>query len=370
MNIKIVNSDQHVAKIKVIGIGGCGCNLVNYMSQRPTSGVNFLAVNTDSQALTNMNTQVECVQIGGNTTKGLGAGGKPEVARDAALSESDRLRDMVQGMDMVFVVAGMGKGTGTGASPVVAEIAREANILTVALIVMPFEFENRRQRAEEGLQNLAQVADSLIVAPNDKLRDALGDDVTMKEAYIAANDLLYNAVCGISDIINKHGEINVDFNDVRSAMSGKGKAVIGSSAATGEDRAGKAADAALRSELMENVDLSGASHVLLNISGNIRMSEMQRVVDVVRDNAPDLRGSITAGMSYDETLGDEVRVTIIITGVSDRYQPKILDNPNPSGNNARDFFETGRRQRDVNQQTAMHNGRAHRTPSVLRQQTN
>lgn len=372
MDIKLMDNDQHVAKIKVIGVGGCGGNLVDYMSQRPSSGVGFVAVNTDSQALAGMNQQVECIQIGGASTRGLGAGGRPEVAQEAARAEAERLRDVIAGMDMIFVVAGMGKGTGTGASPVVAEIARESGVLTVALVVMPFEFENRRKPAEDGLLALSKQADSLIVAPNDKLREALGEDVTMEQARIAANDLLYNAVCGISDIINKPGDINVDFNDVRSAMSGKGKAVIGSARASGGDRATAAAEAALRSDLMENIDLAGASHILLNITGSdTRLSEMYRVVEVIQEHVTDLRGSITTGMvRADDMESKELCVTIIVTGVSDRYQPKIVPDGGGAGSapGGGQFFESGRRRAGAAQAVA--GGRAHRTPAVLRQQTN
>ncbi|MCH9757566.1 MAG: cell division protein FtsZ [Proteobacteria bacterium] len=364
IDIKIVNNDQHIAKIKVIGVGGCGSNLVNYMSQRPTSGVNFVAINTDAQALASMSENLECIQIGNSTTKGLGAGGKPEVSREAALSESERLRDLLQGMDMVFVVAGMGKGTGTGASPVIAEISHELGILTVAVVVMPFKCENRAERAEGGLQALSKAVDSLIVAPNEKLREVLGEEVTVRQAYLAANDLLYNAVSGISDIINKHGDVNVDFNDVRSAMSGKGKAVIGSASASGEGRATKATEAALHSELMENVDLTGASHILLNITGDVSMGEMSRVDEVVKENIRDLRGEVTLGHCYDEAMGDELRVTVIVTGVSDRYQPKILENTN-SAKQANGFFESGRKQGNL-----LTEGKSHRTPSILREQTN
>ena len=373
MDIKLANSDHHVAKIKVIGVGGCGGNLVSYMSQRATSGVDFVAINTDSQALANVNPQVECIQIGSHTTQGLGSGGKPEVARDAAQSEIDRLRDAMNGMDMVFVVAGMGKGTGTGAAPIVAETAREMGVLTVSLVVMPFEFENRQSVAEEGLMMLSKRSDSLIVAPNDKLTDVMGEDVSLREAYLAANELLYNAVCGISDIINKHGEINVDFNDVRSAMSGKGKAVIGSSSASGEDRAVRAAEAALCSELMENVDLSGASNVLLNISGgDIRMAELSRIVEMIKESASNLRGSVTTGMASDDSMGNEIRVTIIVTGVSDKYQPKIVQPPEGAVKEGTSggFLSSGRRQRDINTRTEQHNGKQHRTPAVLRRQTN
>lgn len=366
-----VISDHHVAKIKVIGVGGCGCNLVNYMSQRHAVGVEFVAVNTDSQALAAVQPEIECIQIGGAETEGLGTGGKPNVSREAALADISRLRDVVSGMNMVFVVAGMGKGTGTGASPVIAEIAREQDILTVALVVMPFAYENRDKVAEEGLQALSKQADALIVAPNEKLREVLGAKVSMKQAYLAANDLLYNAVCGISDIINKPGMVNVDFNDVRTAMAGKGKAVIGSALATGEDRARVAAESALRSELMETVDLAGAAHILMNVTSNdVSIEEMEQAVQCVKEIATDLRGQVTSGLALDESMGDEVRVTIIITGVRDQYQPKILNNPEVKGTaNPGNFFESGRRPQTSH--SAGHNdSKQHRTPAVLRRQQN
>lgn len=379
MDIKIAKSDQHVAKIKVIGVGGCGGNLVSYMSQRPTSGVEFVAVNTDSQALANMSPSVECIQIGGQSTHGLGSGGRPEVAREAAQAEAQRLREVMSSMDMVFVVAGMGKGTGTGASPVVADIARELGVLTVALVVTPFEYENRGNIAEEGLLQLSKRSDSLIVAPNERLREVLGDDAKMTDAYLAAQALLYNAVSGISDIINKHGEVNVDFNDVRTAMSGKGKAVIGSASAKGEGRAVRAAESALRSELMENMDLSGASHVLLNVSGGgLSMGEMRGIVELVKENVTDLRGNVTPGFASDEEMGEELRVTIIITGVSDKYQPKILQPTDEEGGGG--FFQSGRGggggsyrtpkvlQRAVGAEAVA--SKPHRRPTVLMKQTN
>ena len=378
MDIKIAKSDQHVAKIKVIGVGGCGGNLVSYMSKRPTSGVEFVAVNTDSQALASMEPNVECIQIGGQKTGGLGSGGVPEVAREAAQNESERLREVISGMDMVFVVAGMGKGTGTGASPVVADIARELGVLTVALVVTPFNMENRTKIAEEGVLQLSKRSDSLIVAPNERLMEVLGANAPMNAAYLAAHAMLYNAVSGISDIINKHGVVNVDFNDVRTAMSGKGKAVIGSASAHGEGRAERAAESALRSDLMEHMDLSGASHVLLNISGGgVTLGEMNGIVELVKEHVTDLRGNITPGFASDEEMGDEMRVTIIVTGVMDKYQPKILQPAADEGAAADGgFFTSGRGGRTPAARTGTADGggglaaRAHLRPTVLKRQTN
>lgn len=366
MNIEIIGSDQHVARLKVVGVGGCGGNLVSYMSERPASGVEYVAINTDTQALKNMRDNIETIQIGGKDTRGLGAGGAPEVARKAALDAHDRLREVLRDMDMVFVVAGMGKGTGTGASPVVAELAREMGVLTVALVVMPFNFENRAKQAEAGLVALSKHADSLIVAPNERLMDVLGEEAEVSKAYIAANDLLYNAVCGVSDIINKHGEVNVDFNDVRTAMAGKGKAVIGSAVARGPDRAILAAQNALGSDLMESADLSGASHILVNLSGRkMLMKELKMVVELLGERVPDLRGQITQGMAEDENAGEELRVTIVVTGLSERYQPKMLQPPEDGGDAPAPQFESGRRGRG-----AEADGKPHRQPAVLRQQTN
>lgn len=359
------NSDSHMAKIKVIGVGGCGGNLVNYMSGRQTAGVSFVAVNTDSQALNAMREGVETVQIGIGSTGGLGAGGNPEVARAAAEAETDRLGELVAGFDMVFIVAGMGKGTGTGASPVIAEIAQKASVLAVSLAVMPFDHERRRKVAEEGLRMLAKSSDSLIVAPNERLLEAMGDDVTMNDAILAANDLLYNAVCGISDIINKPGVMNVDFNDVRAAMAGKGKAVIGSALADGEDRALRAAEQALQSELMENVDLAGASSVIVNISGwRVKMREMKDVVRVIEERVVDLRGSITHGMLDDETMGNDMRVTLVVTGVCEVRAASGGHIQNVGGEGGgggpRGPFDSGRGEA----------GGDRRTPSVIRRQTN
>lgn len=372
-NIQFIG-EQHSAKIKVVGVGGCGGNIVNYLSARKINGVRYAAVNTDAQALGLLGNGVERAQIGQALTGGLGAGARPEIAAQAAEAESERLREMVRGHDMVFVAAGMGKGTGTGAAPVVAKIAREEGALTVAVVTRPFRFERRDRQAESGLMEMTKHVDSLIIAPNEKLFEVLGAETTAKAALAAANEILYNAVCGVSEIITKPGMMNVDFNDVRSAMSAQGKAVIGSAIATGADRAEKATYAALRCPLMEDVDLSNATHVLVNITGNednAALGEMCRVQEIIGEHAPGCENAQFTGLVYDDAMGDSLRVTVIVTGVKDAFEVAAAPTLDVVRGEVRDpTFTSGRKRRQMEEMLDKNGGDERKIPTILRRQVN
>jgi cell division protein FtsZ len=303
-------------QIKVIGVGGGGGNAVDHMISRGVQGVEFVCANTDAQAL-NRSTAHHLIQLG---STGLGAGAKPEAGRAAAEEAVDRIRDSIKGANMLFITAGMGGGTGTGAAPVIARIAKEMGILTVGVVTKPFDFEgNRRMKAADaGLAELEANVDSLIVILNDKLLDVLGDDVTQDEAFAHANDVLKNAVGGISDIIHIPGLVNVDFEDVKTVMSEPGKAMMGTATASGPDRAHKAADAAVACPLLEGIDLSGARGVLVLIAagkGSFKLSESRNAMNTIRRYAAD-DAHVIYGTAYDESLGDQLRVTVIATGLS------------------------------------------------------
>ena len=272
---EIMEKDSQEAVIKVIGVGGCGGNAIEHMMTKNLSGVEFICANTDMQALKKSQAKT-VLQIGAEITKGLGAGAKPEVGRDAALEDRDRIAEMIDGADMLFITAGMGGGTGTGAAPIIAEVAKEMGILTVAVVTKPFAFEGKRTKvASEGLEELSQHVDSLIVIPNEKLMEVLGEDVPFLEAFRAANDVLHNAVSGIAEIINCPGLVNVDFADVRTVMSEMGMAMMGSAEASGPERARIAAEQAVASPLLEDVNLANARGVLINItaSASFKMKE-------------------------------------------------------------------------------------------------
>ncbi|WP_126464101.1 cell division protein FtsZ [Sulfuritortus calidifontis] len=304
------------AVIKVIGVGGCGGNAVDHMIGRGMTGVEFLAINTDAQAL-KRNLAPMQLQIGGNVTKGLGAGAKPEVGREAALEDRERIAELIDGADMLFITAGMGGGTGTGAAPVVAEVAKELGILTVAVVTKPFVFEGKRMRvAENGLKALSEYVDSLIIIPNDKLRLVLGGNMKLQEAFMAANDVLHSAVGGIAEIIANPGMINVDFADVRTVMSEMGMAMMGSAAASGEGRARLAAEQAVNSPLLENVDLKGARGVLVNITANdsLTLDEYYEVMSTIQGFTAD-EATVIVGTAFDEAMGDSLRVTMVATGL-------------------------------------------------------
>ncbi|MDO9225147.1 MAG: cell division protein FtsZ [Pseudomonadota bacterium] len=305
------------AVIKVIGVGGCGGNAVDHMIGKGMTGVEFITINTDAQALRRNRAPVQ-LQIGNSATKGLGAGGKWEVGREAALEDKERIAALIDGADMLFIAAGMGGGTGTGAAPVVAEVAKDLGILAVAVVTKPFIFEqNKRMRsAEQGLKSLSEHVDSLIVIPNEKLIQVLGGGTKLTDAFIAANDVLHSAVSGIAEIISNPGMINVDFADVKTVMSEVGMAMMGSALAEGADRARVAAEKAVASPLLENVDLKGARGVLVNITSNdsLTLDEYYEVMNTIQGFAAE-EATVIVGTALDETMGDGLRVTMVATGL-------------------------------------------------------
>ena len=312
---EIVDSQGTGPVIKVVGVGGAGGNAVNHMIGKGVEGVEFIAVNTDAQVLARNQARNQ-IQIG---SSGLGAGAKPEEARAVALAERELLQESLEGAHMVFITAGMGGGTGTGAAPVVAEVAREMGILTVAVVTKPFSFEGtkRMRLAEAGIAELGAHVDALIVILNDKLEEVLGEDVTMDEAFRAADDVLNNAVAGISEIINREGLVNVDFQDVRTVMSEQGMAMMGSAQMSGMDRARIAAEQAIASPLLEGVTLSGARGVLVNITAtreSLKHGEVKAVMNTVRSFAAD-DATIIFGAVYDPSMEDNLRVTVVATGL-------------------------------------------------------
>ncbi|PHM61593.1 cell division protein FtsZ [Xenorhabdus ishibashii] len=313
------------AVIKVIGVGGGGGNAVEHMVRERIEGVDFFAVNTDAQAL--RKTAVgQTIQIGNGITKGLGAGANPEVGRTAAEEDRESLRTALEGADMVFIAAGMGGGTGTGAAPVVAEIAKELGILTVAVVTKPFNFEGKKRMAfaEQGITELSKHVDSLITIPNDKLLKVLGRGISLLDAFGAANDVLKGAVQGIAELITRPGLMNVDFADVRTVMSEMGYAMMGSGIAQGEDRAEEAAEMAISSPLLEDIDLSGARGVLVNITAgfDLRLDEFETVGNTIRAFASD-NATVVIGTSLDPDMNDELRVTVVATGIGMDKRPEI-----------------------------------------------
>ena len=299
--------------IKVVGVGGAGGNAVDHMIREGVMGVEFVAANTDAQAL-KRSVAHKKLRLGKN---GLGAGAKPEVGRNAAVEERERIAEALTGAHMVFITAGMGGGTGTGAAPVVAEVAREMGILTVAVVTKPFSFEGKRLKiAEAGIAELQKNVDSLIVILNEKLMDVLGEDVSVDEAFKAADNVLRNAVGGIAEIITYPGLVNVDFEDVRTVMSEMGMAMMGSASASGVDRARIAAEQAVASPLLEGVNLSGARGVLVNITATrgLRMKEVIEVMNTVKEFAA-VDAHVIFGAVYDEGMGEEIRVTVVATGL-------------------------------------------------------
>ena len=309
-------SRVYEARIKVIGVGGSGGNAINTMIHFGLEGVEFITVNTDAQAL-GSNAAAEKLSIGQSVTRGLGAGADPERGRKAALEDVNRLKDVVQGADMVFVTAGMGGGTGTGAAPVIAQLAREAGALTVGVVTKPFAFEGRQRmrRAEAGLQSLTEHVDTLITIPNEKLMALADDDLTFVQAFRKADEVLYQAVKGISDLITLNGLINVDFADVRTVMNGMGRALMGTGCAKGEGRARLAAEQAIHSPLLEEVSVEGATGVLINIVGGpeMKMKEIQEAASLIQEQAHE-DANVIFGASIDESMADALKVTVIATG--------------------------------------------------------
>lgn len=314
---EIMERSSQEAVIKVIGVGGCGGNAVAHMIEKNVGGVEFICANTDMQALKKSQAKT-ILQMGMAMTKGLGAGAKPEIGRDAALEDRDAIAELIDGADMLFITAGMGGGTGTGAAPVIAQVAKEMGILTVAVVTKPFAFEGKRaQVAADGLDELSKHVDSLIVIPNEKLMEVLGEDVPFLEAFSAANDVLHNAVSGIAEIINCPGLVNVDFADVRTVMSEMGMAMMGSAIATGPDRARIAAEQAVESPLLEGVNLQNARGVLVNIttSASFKMKEYYDVMNTIKAFTAD-DATVIVGNVFDEAMGDGLRVTMVATGLT------------------------------------------------------
>lgn len=306
------------AVIKVIGVGGGGCNAVEHMLTQNIEGVEFICANTDAQALKN-STARTTLQLGAELTKGLGAGASPEVGKRAAQEDRMRIQEAITGADMLFITAGMGGGTGTGAAPVIAEIARDLGILTVAVVTRPFPFEGRKRSAlaDQGVIELADNVDSLITIPNEKLLSVLGKNISLLDAFKAANNVLQGAVQGISELITRPGLINVDFADVRTVMSEMGMAMMGTASSGGENRAQEAAEAAVASPLLEDIALSGAKGVLVNITAGMDMSigEFEEVGEVIKSFTSD-QATVVVGTVIDPEMSDELRVTIVVTGLN------------------------------------------------------
>ncbi|GKW52568.1 cell division protein FtsZ [Pseudoalteromonas shioyasakiensis] len=324
--------EQHSeeAVIKVIGVGGGGGNAVEHMVKQQIEGVRFIAANTDAQALRNSSADVT-VQLGTQITSGLGAGANPEVGRNSAEEDAETIRASLEGADMVFIAAGMGGGTGTGAAPVVAKIAKELGILTVAVVTRPFDFEGKKRAAaaEQGINELSETVDSLITIPNNKLLKVLGKGTTLLDAFAKANDVLFGAVQGIAELITRSGLINVDFADVRTVMSAMGTAMMGTASASGPDRAQEAAEAAISSPLLEDVDLTGAKGILVNITAgmDIAIEEFEIVGNHVKALASE-NATVVVGAVIDPEMSDELRVTVVATGLGGDRRPQfgIVDN--------------------------------------------
>ena len=309
------------ARLKVIGVGGGGSNAVNTMVDSGLGGVDFIVANTDAQALDHAAASMK-LQIGANLTQGLGAGANPEIGREAALEDRDRIAELVAGADMIFITAGMGGGTGTGAAPVIAQVAKELGALTVAVVTRPFSFEGRRRRkqAEEGIENLRQVVDTLITIPNQRLISMATERTTMREAFQMADQVLFQACKGVSDLINFQGIVNVDFADVSTIMSNKGLALMGVGTGSGEHKTVEAAQRAISSPLLDDVSIAGATSVLINITGNseLTMFEVHEASTMIQEEAHE-DANVIWGWVVDETMKDESRVTVIATGFEESW---------------------------------------------------
>ena len=346
---ELVDNVPQDAVIKVIGVGGGGGNAVGHMLSSDITGVDFICANTDSQALKGLESQ-SVVQLGTQITKGLGAGANPNVGREAALEDRERIAESLRGADMVFITAGMGGGTGTGAAPIVAEVARELGILTVAVVTKPFPFEGRKRMAiaDQGLKELSEHVDSLITIPNEKLLPVLGKNCSLLNAFSTANDVLLGAVQGIADLIIRPGMINVDFADVRTVMSEMGMAMMGTGTGKGEERAREAAEAAIRSPLLEDVDLHGAKGILVNITAGLDMNlgEFSEVGATVEEFASE-NATVVIGTVIDPEMVDELKVTVVATGLGGAMQknnePSISAVVNNTSKPAQSAAELGAR---------------------------
>ena len=332
---ELMDGYSESAVIKVIGVGGGGGNAVVHMMQARIEGVDFICANTDAQAL--KRTRVKTgIQIGCNITKGLGAGANPEIGRQAAMEDRDRLQEVVQGADMLFITAGMGGGTGTGATPVVAQLAKELGVLTVAVVTKPFEWEGRKRMtaAEQGIAELGRHVDSLITIPNQKLLTVLGSETSLLDAFGTANQVLQGAVQGIAELITREGLINVDFADVRTVMSEMGMAMIGAGSASGEGRARQAADAAISSPLLEDINLANANGVLVNVTAgpDLSIGEFQEVGEIVKQFSSE-DATVVVGTVLDPEMHDELRVTVVATGLG--RTAAVLQSPPPRARSPR-----------------------------------
>jgi len=314
---ELMDAHSQSAVIKVIGVGGGGGNAVSHMVNTGIEGVDFVCANTDAQALNTARVKT-ALQIGCNITKGLGAGADPDIGRQAAMEDRDRIVEVIEGADMLFITAGMGGGTGTGAAPVVAQVAKELGILTVAVVTKPFELEGSKRMtiADHGIAELSKYVDSLITIPNEKLLAVLGSDTTLIDAFQAANEVLQGAVQGIAELITTPGTMNVDFADVRTVMSEMGMAMMGSGVSTGEGRAREAAEAAISSPLLEDVNLSGANGILVNVTSdlNLTIGEFSEIGDTIKEFAAS-DATVIIGSALDQSMKDEVRVTVVATGL-------------------------------------------------------
>ncbi len=326
---ELMDSYSQNAVIKVIGIGGGGGNAVEHMVAANIDGVDFICANTDAQALKNSSAKTT-LQLGNSVTKGLGAGANPEVGRQAALEDRERIAEVIEGADMVFITAGMGGGTGTGGAPIVAQTAKDMGILTVAVVTKPFPFEGKKRAriAEEGIEALSEHVDSLITIPNDKLLSVLGKDSSLLDAFKAANDVLLGAVQGIAELITRPGLINVDFADVRTVMSEMGMAMMGSGSSSGDHRAREAAEAAIASPLLEEINLSGARGILVNVTAGLSMTigEFEEVGNTVKEFASD-DATVVVGTVIDPALENELRVTVVATGLGNASAIKLEPKP-------------------------------------------
>jgi cell division protein FtsZ len=320
---ELMDGYSETAIIKVMGIGGGGGNAVGHMMSSGIEGVDFICANTDAQALKSARVKTG-LQIGCNITKGLGAGANPEVGRQAAMEDRDRIQEIISGADMLFITAGLGGGTGTGAAPVIAQLAKELGVLTVAVVTKPFQMEgSKRMRiADQGIAELGRYVDSLITIPNEKLLTVLGPDTTLLDAFRAANQVLQGAVQGIAELITRPGLINVDFADVRTVMAEMGMAMMGSGVASGAGRAREAAEAAISSPLLEDINLAGANGVLVNVTAgmNLSIGEFQEVGETVKQFASD-EATVVVGTVIDPDMTDEIRVTVVATGLGQAVMP-------------------------------------------------
>lgn len=357
---ELIDNVPQNAVIKVVGVGGGGGNALQHMVVNNVEGVEFICANTDAQALKNVSART-ILQLGPNVTKGLGAGANPLIGREAAMEDRERIAEVLRGADMVFITAGMGGGTGTGAAPIVAEVAREMGILTVAVVTKPFPFEGRKrmQIAEEGIRELSEHVDSLITIPNEKLLTVLGKDASLLAAFSKANDVLLGAVQGIADLIMRPGMINVDFADVKTVMSEMGMAMMGTGHASGPNRAREAAEAAIRSPLLEDVNLMGARGILVNITAgpDLSLGEFSEVGSTVEEFASET-ATVVVGTVIDPELRDELRVTVVATGLGARMEKpvKVVDNTSAPAPAPRQPQEsTAPNYRDLDRPTVMRN---------------